>query len=149
MNLFETEGEFVPDSLIAGDKKGMLTRGILLAPGQGVLKRGTLLAKNEEGHCVVYGEVAADTASVPDGDGKTDETAAETSTGAVQAVMLPSGILTDDVDTGADQEGNAVIATEYITGIFNPDAVIAKEGTEVRDLTETLRSLGIFFEEVV
>lgn len=150
MNLFELEGESVPDSLIAGDKKGMLTRGIALAPGQGVLKRGTLLARNEEDLGVLYGKAAPEDVSAPGESGETkDGTAAETVTEAAEVLMMtPSGILTDDMDTGKDPDGDTVIATEYITGVFNPDAVIVKEGTEVRDLTETLRRLGIFFEEV-
>lgn len=149
MSLFELEGEFVPDSLIAGNKKGMLTRGIQLAPGQGILKRGTLLARNEEDFGVMYGKVTADDGVVSEEMKTDEETESETSTGAVQALMMPSGILTDDVDTGTHPEGDAVSANEYITGTFNPNAVIVKEGTEVMDLTETLRSLGIFFEEVV
>lgn len=150
MNLFELEGESVPDSLIAGDKKGMLTRGIVLAPGQGILKRGTLLARNEEDLGVLYSKAVPEDVSAPGESGETEDgtVAAETVTEAAEVLMLPSGILTDDMDTGTDPDGDAVIATEYITGTFNPDAVIVKEGTEVGKLTETLRSLGIFFEEV-
>lgn len=144
MELFQKEGEFVPDNLISGDKKGMLTRGITLAAGQGILKRGTLLARNENDLGVVFG--AAEDSSAEKENGQTDETTTETTTAAV---MLPSGILTDDTDTGEDSSGENVIATEYITGVFNPDAITVEEGTDVREYTETLRTLGIFFEEVM
>ena len=147
MELFQKEGEFTPDNLISGDKKGMLTRGITLAAGQGILKRGTLLARNENDLGVVFGAAAGNGAGT--GDSQTDETTTGTpETTATAAVMLPSGILTDDTDTGEDSSGENVIATEYITGVFNPDAITVEEGTDVREYTETLRTLGIFFEEV-
>lgn len=154
MELFQKEGEFVPDDLISGDKKGMLTRGITLAAGQGILKRGTLLARNENDLGVVFG--AAEDSGAEAKNGQTGETTTETTTVETKtvetktaAVMLPSGILTDDTDTGEDSSGENVIATEYITGVFNPDAITVEEGTDVRDYTETLRTLGIFFEEVM
>ncbi len=120
MNLFEELGKSEPDNLISGGKTEVLVRGITLAGGQGILKRGTLLARNENNLGVVFA------------DG-----------------MVPSGILTDDRDTGSDSDGEGVIAEEYITGTYNPDAVIATEGTDVKKQTETLRKLGIFLEEVV
>lgn len=149
MELFQKEGEFVPDNLISGDKKGMLTRGITLAAGQGILKRGTLLARNENDLGVVFGD--AEDSGAETKNGQTDETTTETTTveTTTAAVMLPSGILTDDTDTGEGSSGENVIATEYITGVFNPDAITVEEGTDVREYTETLRTLGIFFEEVM
>ncbi len=126
MNVFEQIGEYVPDSLIAGNKKGTIARGISLAPGQGVLKRGTLLTRNDSDQGEMLGLAEG-------GDATT---------------VVPSGILTDDVDTGTDADGDAVIAEEYITGVFNPDAIIVKEGTDVKDFTETMRSLGMFMKEV-
>lgn len=144
MNLFGKIGEFVPDDLISGSRDGMLTRGITLAAGQGILKRGTLLARDENGLGVVFGKTGEDETNEVTANAETGETSTETT----EAVMLPSGILTDDMDTGADASGENVIATEYITGVFNPDAVTVKEGTDVREYTETLRALGIFFEEV-
>lgn len=149
MELFQKEGEFVPDDLISGDKKGMLTRGITLAAGQGILKRGTLLARNENDLGVVFGD--AEDSGAEKENSQTDETTTETTTAetTTAAVMLPSGILTDDTDTGKDSSGENVIATEYITGVFNPDAITVEEGTDVREYTETLRTLGIFFEEVM
>lgn len=141
MNLFGKEREFEPDKLISGNKQGTLTRGITLAPGQGVLKRGTLLSRNENDLGVIFTRNStADTGKNVDGD--TEET-------ATQLMVCPSGILTDDADTGNSQDGDSVIAEEYITGVFNPDAVIVSEGTDIKDLTESLRMLGIFFEEVI
>lgn len=141
MNLFGKEGEFEPDKLISGNKQGTLTRGITLAPGQGVLKRGTLLSRNENDLGEIFTQNStADTSEI------TERGAEETAT---QLMVCPSGILTDDADTGNSQEGDPVTAEEYITGVFNPDAVIVGEGTDIKDLTETLRMLGIFFEEVI
>lgn len=141
MNLFGKEGEFLPDKLISGNKQGTLTRGITLAPGQGVLKRGTLLSRNENDLGVIFTKSSdADTNVITDG--------AEEET-ATQLTVCPSGILTDDADTGNSPDGDPVTAEEYITGVFNPDAVIASEGTDIMGLTETLRTLGIFFEGVI
>lgn len=139
MNLFGKEGEFEPDKLISGNKQGVLTRGITLAVGQGVLKRGTLLSRNENDLGVIFTQSSKEDTSENE-DGK--ETVAQLS-------VCPSGILTDDADTGNSQDGDPVIAEEYITGVFNPDAVIVSEGTDIKDLTESLRMLGIFFEEVI
>lgn len=149
MNLFEKLGDFELDSLISGDKQNCLVRGISLAPGQGLLKRGTLLARNEDDLGVIL-EKPDDAGVESQADGGEAGDAQETAADTVAAtIVVPSGILTDDVDTGRDTAGDPVIAEEYITGIFNPDAVIVKEGTEVRDFAEQLRSLGIFFEEVM
>lgn len=137
MNLFGKEGEFEPDKLISGNKQGVLTRGIALAAGQGVLKRGTLLSRNENDLGVIFTQSSKEDIGENE-DGK--ETAAQLSV---------SGILTDDADTGNSQDGDPVIAEEYITGVFNPEAVIVSEGTDIKDLTESLRMLGIFFEEVI
>lgn len=138
MDLFERSGEFTPDSLISGDKTGTLSRGITLAPGQGILKRGTLLSRDENDFGVMFkgtqnAEAEQDTEETP----------------VTAVAVTPSGILTDDKDTGTDKNGNPVIAEEYITGIFNPDAVIVEEGTDLTDYTETLRCLGIFLKEVI
>lgn len=137
MDLFENSGEFTPDSLISGDKEGTLVRGIVLAPGQGILKRGTLLFRDENDLGVMLGETEAES-------GKDTE-----ETSVIMAAVMPSGILTDDADTGNDKNGEPVVAEEYITGIFNPDAVIVKKGTDITDYAETLRSLGIFLKEVI
>ncbi len=139
MDLFGKEGEFEPDKLISGNKQGVLTRGIALAAGQGVLKRGTLLSRNENDLGVIFTQSSKEDIGENE-DGK--ETAAQLS-------VCPSGILTDDADTGNSQDGDPVIAEEYITGVFNPEAVIVSEGTNVKDLTEKLRMLGIFMEGVI
>lgn len=137
MDLFENAGAFTPDNLISGDKEGTLVRGISLAPGQGVLKRGTLLFRDENNLGIMFGETETEP-----GDGTEGES-------VTAKVIMPSGILTDDADTGNDENGEPVVAEEYITGIFNPDAVIAKEGTDITDYTEALRNLGIFLKEVI
>lgn len=122
MNFFEKIGEYKPDHLIAGTQLGFMTRGIKLAAGQGVLKRGTLLYDKGDGTYAMF-------------DASIEK-------------IVPNGILTDEVDTGTSTSGSAVAAEEYITGTFNVAAVIAKSGTTVSDYTEELRKLGIFLKEV-
>lgn len=122
MDLFETIGELKADNLISGTKVGVLTRGIKLAAGQGLLKRGTLLYDKGNGTYATF-------------DASVEK-------------IVPSGILTDDTDTGTSTSGSDVVAEEYITGTFNPAAVIVASGTTLEDYTEELRRLGIFLEEV-
>ncbi|MCI5882916.1 MAG: head decoration protein [Clostridiales bacterium] len=122
MDLFETIGELKADNLISGTKVGVLTRGIKLAAGQGLLKRGTLLYEKGDGTYATF-------------DASVEK-------------IVPSGILTDDTDTGTSESDSDVVAEEYITGTFNPEAVIVASGTTLEDYTEELRRLGIFLEEV-
>ena len=55
MGMFEQTGEFRPDSLIAGNEYPVLTDGIGLKAGQGVLKRGSLIMKGTDGAGYIAG----------------------------------------------------------------------------------------------
>lgn len=110
-NLVNKVGESGQDNLIARLFPRALTTGIKVAAGEGVLKRGTILAAQEDGTCIAYGKIA-----VADGeDGDTQETTPAT----------PSYILADDVDASGDE---AISAVAYRSGNFNANAVIVNKG---------------------
>lgn len=123
MKMFEQIGEFIPDSLIVSADFPILKKGVGLKPGQKVLKRGSLIVKNDSGEYVI----------APQKDTLTK--------GSV------FGILADDTDTGETGE-SAVPAVCYITGVFNPDAVAVAEEATVSDYEDDMRSLSLFLETV-
>jgi hypothetical protein len=122
--LFQSIGESVPDSLIVSAKIGIITKGAKLAPKQGILKRGSLIGEAADSLFYLAGtEVAT------------------VSTGA-------TGVLTDDVDTGDATATTAIITTQYITGDFNKKALSVKAPATVDGFEATLRTLGIYMEDV-
>lgn len=123
--LFKTTGEFTPDKLIADNAIPITTKGIRVASGQGILKRGTLLGE-ENGLYKMTGSKTAD-----------DEEDAGKTVGC-------DCILTDDVDTSAGD----IVAAAYVSGTFNRAAVITAEGTKVDTYETELRRLGIFLRDV-
>ena len=48
-NLFQTTGTFTPDKLIADNAIPITTKGIKVAKGEGILKRGTLMGPAGDG----------------------------------------------------------------------------------------------------
>lgn len=123
MKMFEQIGEFIPDSLIVSADFPILKKGVGLKQGQKVLKRGSLIVKNDDGEYVI----------------------------APQKETLTKGsifgILADDTDTGESGE-STVPAICYITGVFNPDAVTVAEDATVSDYEEDMRSLSMFLDAV-
>lgn len=95
--LYSKLGDSKVDNLIASQRFPILVKGVTLAKGQGVLKRGTVL-----GVITASGLAKAVDKSKADGS----QTAAF--------------ILTDDVDTS---QATDVRATGYISGIFNGNAL--------------------------
>ena len=80
-NNLEKLGEMTPDNLIASIQVKQITGSVTVVSGAGVVKRGTVLAKNDEGKMVVMA------------DG-----------------LTPYGVLCDDVDaTEADVVGEAYL----------------------------------------
>ena len=131
-NLYKTTSTFVPDKLIADNGIPLTKKGITIAKGEGMLKRGTLMGVGADGKCR-----RTDTeVSVEKGEGENAVT--ET------AVIGADCILTDDVDA-TDSEA---VATAYITGVFNRAAVILPEGKSIAAHETELRKLGIFLKEV-
>lgn len=121
MNLFEKIGEFKPDSLIVSNEFPILKEGCGLKQGQKVLKRGSLIVKDSSGDYVIAPESNSD--------------------------VTVFGILTDDTDTG-DTGEEKVPAVCYVTGIFNPEAVIVGESATVTDYADAMRAASIFLRGV-
>lgn len=122
MASYEVTGSVNPDKLIAGHEIPLLTTGVLLASGQGVLERGS-----------VIGIVTAD------GKGKLcDSTATDGS-------QVAKYILAEDVDT----TGGDVMAVCYKSGVFNRNALIFG-GTDTADVHEDeLRDVNIYLKDEI
>lgn len=120
-NLYEGIGTCTHDNLIAGNQMPILTSGVTLVSGQGVLARGTVIGKvTATGKFKVVDSAASDGSQVP------------------------YGILTDTVDTTAE-----VTTTAYVSGLFNINA-LTFGGTDTASTHETeLRKLGIFLKNVI
>lgn len=113
-----------PDNLFYDTKHPADVKAVTLKAGQGVLKRGTVVAV-----------VTASKLAVPVDSTKTDGN------------ELADSILTDTVDTGAAGASANVVTTAYRSGSFNRDALIFG-GTDTADKHETrLRTLGIYLKE--
>lgn len=134
MKMFEQIGEFKPDSLIVSQEFPILTEGIGLKAGQGLLKRGSLIIKSEKA-----GYIAGSTSTTGEGeDAKTE---------AVTGEIF--GILTDDTDTGEDSSGDNIPATVYQSGIFNRDAVIVSgEDAKIETYESDMKKVNIYLRNV-
>ncbi|WP_455619633.1 head decoration protein [Eisenbergiella sp.] len=111
------------DNLIADMFPPTDVYNVKLAAGQGVLKRGTLLALKDDSTMAMI-------------DAAT--------TGKANAV------LTDPVDTGETTGGEAAAGIAYRTGHFNTNRLIVAEGYEITAADkEALRSAGILLSDAV
>lgn len=125
MKMFEQTGEFQPDSLIVSCDFPILTGGIGLKAGYGLLKRGSLIVKGADKAGYIAGAQAEETA---------------------QNVF---GILTDDVDTRESESDSNIPATVYQTGVFNRAAVIVSgEDTALETYEDAMRDAGMFLRSV-
>jgi len=129
MGMFEQIGEFTPDSLIASPDFPILKEGIGLKPGQGMLKRGSLIIRGADKAGCIAGSDAA-------GEG-----------------MRVFGILTDDTDTGDGTSGDTprgnIPVTVYITGVFNRAAVLLSgEDADIGDYEDEMKDVGIYLRNV-
>lgn len=121
---FETEGVYQPDNLIAGGFPEVLEKGVI-AQGQGVLRRGTVL-----------GQLTANDELVVIDKNRTD--------GGEQI----HGVLQHDVDT----TGSSVEDFVYLTGMFNEDYIASVNGfggDTVSDHRKAARLLNIYFKQNV
>lgn len=120
-NKIVTTAESDPDNLIVGITPEPRVGNAIIKQCEGILKRGTLLAKSsKDASLVILGTTA--------GSGETLE---------------PYGILTDDTDT---TEGD-MPATIYISGMFNDNKVICKDSYTMTEADkDTLRKYGIEFK---
>jgi len=120
--LDENLGGVRPDNLIAASYPPADVFSVQLAAGQGILERGTLLARKDDGTMEMIG---------------TD------TTGKANAV------LSDPVDTG-DDEGEALPGIAYRTGHFNTNRLIVAGGYEITAADrEALRMAGILTSDAV
>ena len=137
MEMFGRIGEFTPDSLIASPDFPILKEGIGLKPGQGMLKRGSLIMKGTD----KAGYIAGASATVTAREGG-DATASPMD-------MEVYGILTDDTDTGDDASGDNIPAVTYITGVFNPAAIsLSGEDADISTYEKELKDVGIYLRSV-
>ncbi|WFR55364.1 hypothetical protein QA584_17335 [Anaerocolumna sp. AGMB13025] len=123
--LFKNEGEFTPDSLIASAQVGLIVKGAKLAPKQGFLKRGTLIGQADDNLFYITGKDVA------------------------EAAVGVTGILTDDTYTGDASATEPIIVTQYVTGVFNKNALYADAAVNITDYEAELRKLGIFLENTI
>ena len=132
------EGTFTPDSLIVSPDFPVLKEGIGLKPGQGTLKRGTIICKGTDGS----GYIAGKTVTVSSGDGETG------SRSTTNMTMKVFGILTDDTETGDKAEGDDIPAVVYTTGIFNRAALSVYTEAAVATFEDELKGIGIHLRNV-
>ncbi|MDI3534818.1 MAG: hypothetical protein PWQ82_1183 [Thermosediminibacterales bacterium] len=122
MASYEVTGSVNPDKLIAGHEIPLLTTGVLLASGQGVLERGSVI------------EIVT-----ADGKGKLCDSA------AADGSQVAKYILAEDVDT----TGGDVMAVCYKSGVFNRNALIFG-GTDTADVHEDeLRDVNIYLKDEI
>ncbi len=122
MKMFEQISEFKPDSLIASQEFPILTEGIGLKAGQGLLKRGSLIIRSDKA-----GYIAG--------------------TADVNGEIF--GILTDDTDTGEDDSADNIPAVAYQSGVFNRAAVIVSgENTEIETYEDDMKKVNIYLRNV-
>lgn len=114
--LASTLGEFEHDNLFAGGVQPVVTEEILLKQGELYL-RGTVVSRDSDGKAVIVDS------SVP-------------------ATAKPYGILTDNIDATEED----VPSTVYLTGEFNPNALIFGGTDTVETHKVALREMGIFLK---
>jgi hypothetical protein len=104
--LYKDLGAITQDNLIAGPRFPIQHKGVLLAAGQELLKRGTVLAILDGGEAVTID--SSHTVTVGTGDSATEEPDRN----------KPDCILTEDIETGSAGGGNPVDAVAYSAGYF-------------------------------
>jgi hypothetical protein len=118
-DLFREIGEFTPDKLIASNKFPLTAKGITLAAGQGILKRGALLGQDGSG-----------TYALLDGTAITTPDCILTDTADTAAAVITSGYITGIFNRDAVIEASSADITDI--------------GAHENDL----RKLGIFLRAV-
>ena len=115
-------GSQTQDNLIGAADVDIVTLPIVVASGQGVLNRGTLLGKvTSSGKYVISLNAAADGSQVP------------------------YGILAEDIDaTSAD-----VTTVQYISGAFNWSYMTFGAGQTKANTFDTLRQSGVILQDSV
>jgi hypothetical protein len=117
-------GTLDADNLFIDGKFPVDAVGVTIASGEGILARGTVLARSSDTEkCVILGTEAA-----------------------AEETLTPFGILCDEVDaTSAD-----AFAMAYRSGHFNRSALIVEEGYEITNADEAaLRDGGIYLDSAM
>lgn len=117
ISLYNTEGTFVPDNLIADGSVVQTLKGITVLTGQGILTRGSVLG------IITTGGKGALVAKA-----------------AVDGSEVAKFILADTIDTTSAD----VVAQCYQSGQFNRDALVFAADNTVADHEDSLRQYGIF-----
>ena len=114
----EIIGVSEPDNLIFDDKFPLDVKSVNIVSGQGLLKRGALIAIPDDGEGLLWSETAGEIADC---------------------------ILCDDLDTGDTATADIFVGTAYRSGHFIRQSIIVAEGVELTDAAETeLRNGGIY-----
>lgn len=124
MNLYEKQDELQYDNLIADNSYPILTRGIILAGGQGFLKRGTVVGKSGD-----KGYITGSTA--------------ESGNEGENAIVGVYGILADDADTGKGETACDTAAACYVSGVFNPERLAVDASITIKDIDDAMRAAGL------
>lgn len=119
---YEVTGSVAYDNLAGGPEVELLTTGVLLASGQGIVKRGT-----------VIGKITA--------SGKGKKTDKANSDGSQVAKF----VVAQDVDTTSAD----AMAVCYKTGLFNRDALIFGGTSTAANHEDELRDAGIFLKDEI
>ena len=109
------------DNLVVSSKHDLDVKIVNVASGQGVLKRGTVLAVTSESTYVVCGSELDD-----------------------NVTATANCIVSDSADTGTEA-GSEVSVVVYISGNMNVNALIVADGYELSNADkEDLRNAGLF-----
>lgn len=108
-------------NLIAGTEVKPMVKGVFLKAGQGILKAGSVL-----------GISTADNVGILLNKSATDGS------------QTPSGILIEEVDTGTDTDADSILSQIAIRGVFNQEALLFAEGTNLSDMEIELRKIDIY-----
>lgn len=119
---YEVTGSVSYDNLVGGPEVEILTTGVVLASGQGIVRRGT-----------VIGKITA--------SGKGKKTDKASSDGS----QVGRYVLDQDVDTTSGD----VMAVCYKTGLFNRNALIFGGTSTAADHEDELRNAGIFLKDEI
>jgi len=118
--LYNVEGTFTPDNLIAGNEANISMKAVTVLTGQGILARGSIL-----GIITVGGKAKlADKA-------------------AVDGSQTAKFILADAIDTTTAD----VVAQCYQSGQFNRGALVFAAGNTAADHEDSLRDYGILLKD--
>lgn len=117
-------GTLDADNLFIDSKFPVDTVGVIIASGEGILPRGTVVAMNDTTEkCVILGTTATGGES-----------------------LIPYGIICDEADASSAD----VFAMVYRSGHFNRNALIVEENYELTSTDEAaLRDGGIYLDSTM